>query len=250
MTGAVKVLHLLDLVSWWRIERRALRAADAAVALTESDRHALLGRAGATPIVTIPLGIDVPGVAADPLGTVPPTVLFVGGDQHPPNVDAAERLATEILPLILQEVSDARIVIVGRHSSAVLSRRAGQHLVLAGHVPDVRPYLEQAAVVVAPMRLGGGMRVKVLEALGAGKAVVSSSLGLAGTDVAQRGAAVVADTNEEISDAIIRLLRDERERGELAARAREWAIAELAAHRHGAQYDEVYEAIQRSGPSP
>ena len=133
-------------------------------------------------------------------------------------------------------------------SSSASTRRAASpaqprdHLTLTGWVPDAA-YIDHANVVVAPLRLGGGMRVKVLEALARGKAVVGTSVALAGLPVADIGAAVCADDDNEFVDAVAELLLDETRRVEMAHRAREWAVVELAWSLAITRFDAVYDSI-------
>ena len=120
---------------------------------------------------------------------------------------------------------------------------ANRSVVVTGRVPDVTPYLDRAAVVVVPLRLGGGMRVKVLEALGAGKAVVASSLAVEGLDVVDGEHVLLAETDQQFSDAIVQLLSDPTRRKALAAHAYAWAHAHLGWERSIAAYEGLYESL-------
>jgi glycosyltransferase involved in cell wall biosynthesis len=112
----------------------------------------------------------------------------------------------------------------------------------------VTPYLDRAAVVVVPLRMGGGMRVKVLEALAAGKAVVASRLAVEGLDVVDGKQILLAETDKQFIDAIVQLLYYTERRTALAVCARAWACANLGWEGSIAAYDALYESlIQRSG---
>ncbi|MEO5842926.1 MAG: glycosyltransferase [Acidimicrobiales bacterium] len=243
--GTLRLLHMLDAAAWWWTERSALRRADVAVVFTERDRRQLTRMAGRTPIHIIPLATDLSTEPLDPAGD-DGFVLFVGSAQHPPNVEAADRLASEILPRVVRQVPSATLHIVGDHQLAALDRTFAERCVVEGWVPDVVPLLDRAAVVVAPLRLGGGMRVKVVEALAAGKAVVASSVAVAGMDVEAAGAAIVVDDDEAFSNAVVGLLRNRSERVALAARARSWAIAHLDWSERVTAYEAVWTAA--AGP--
>jgi glycosyltransferase involved in cell wall biosynthesis len=120
-------------------------------------------------------------------------------------------------------------------------------------VPDVAPYLDAAAVVVVPLRLGGGMRVKVLEALGAGKAVVCSPLAAEGLDVADGAELLLAESDEEFAAAIARLLGDAALRRALGASARNWARERASAGDRIAAYEALYRELvtpSRAEPRP
>jgi glycosyltransferase involved in cell wall biosynthesis len=110
-------------------------------------------------------------------------------------------------------------------------------------VPGVTPHLDRAAVVVAPLRLGGGLRVKVLEALAAGKPVVATPLAAAGLDVADGAEIILAESAEAFGAAVGRLLIDPARRVALAARAREWAIANISPERCAEGYEALYDEL-------
>ncbi|MDP8961241.1 MAG: glycosyltransferase family 4 protein [Actinomycetota bacterium] len=241
--GLRRLLYALDLQAWWRMERIVLRSVATAIVFTEDDRARLARTAGLTPIVTIPLGTTIPSRPLDPLGSSPPTLLFVGGPHHPPNAEAAKRLAERILPRLVERMPDVRLRIVGDYMPGTLKSSAAAHLVVSGAVADVRPFLDEAAVVVAPLTSGGGMRVKVMEALAAGKAVVGTSLAFAGLDAPTERAAVVAEADDEFCVAIAGLLRDPAERAAVAARARRWATENLTWSRRVAQYEQLYDRL-------
>jgi polysaccharide biosynthesis protein PslH len=116
-----------------------------------------------------------------------------------------------------------------------------------GRVPDVTPYLDAAAVVVAPLSWGGGMRVKVLEALGAGKAVVATALAIEGLDLIDGEHVVLAETDEDFAAAIDALLANADLRAALAKRARAWAAANVATERSARAYEALYDSLDDSG---
>jgi glycosyltransferase involved in cell wall biosynthesis len=244
--GAARLLGTLDSRAWRRYERRAMMAADTVVALTERDRSALAPLAGTTPVVCIPVGVSIPERAADPLGTDPPNLLFVGNFVHPPNADAAERLVREIFPLIRRRVPAAELRIVGPNPPSDLAGHPG--VVVTGEVPDVRPYIDSASVVLAPLRLGGGMRVKVAEALAAGKAVVATALAAEGLEATPGDQLLVADDAQGIADSAADLLLDPARRGALATRARTWAVERLAWDAPTAKFERLYESLAAAGP--
>jgi glycosyltransferase involved in cell wall biosynthesis len=241
-------VHRADARVALREERRVLRRTDAAVVFTERDRRLVAQSAGALgELVTIPLGWDVPPEPCDPVGGEPPTLLFVANFVHPPNVDAALALARRIFPLVRAEHPAARLQIVGASPPAELRALAGEAVEVTGEVASVAPYLERAAVVVVPIALGGGMRVKVLEALAAGKAVVASTRATEGITAAAGRELLVADGDVATADAAARLLADPAERRRLATAARAWAQRELAWSAMADRYDEVYARLEQRG---
>lgn len=228
------LLDMLDRRAWRRTEAKAVTQASATVVFTERDAHFLAGEPRRVDV--IPLGAGVPPSRTRPADTlrdgqpvVRPRVVFVGGGIHPPNLDAVDRIVQSILPRLVATRDDITVALIGDRNgreepTCPCPDQACTHLVVLGDVDDVTPHLEDATVVVAPLRLGGGMRVKVLDALAAGAAVVASSLALAGLDdVVAAGAARRADTDAEIVSAIHRLVDDTAARTHLKCAARCWA---------------------------
>jgi glycosyltransferase involved in cell wall biosynthesis len=233
----------VDAAAWRSYERRVLTAADAVVAFTEEDRAALSARAPDARVERITPGIRLPPRPSDPVGTAPPRVLFLGSFIHPPNVDAAIRLARDIMPSVRARVPEATLEIVGDAPPAAVRGLGGDGVVVTGHVADVRPHVDGAAVVAAPLRLGGGMRVKVLEALAAGKSIVGTPRALAGLELVPGTHALVADTDADLTDALAELLEDPERRRRIGSAAHEWARAHLGWEHAAAAYTELYERL-------
>lgn len=235
-----RLVAALDERAWRRFERRVIDGVQAVVVFTERDRRALEGLGATTPVLEIPFGVPLPEAALSPAGTPPPSVLFVGNFRHNANVDAAVWLGRTLFPPVQAALPDARLTIVGASPTAEVLALAGDSVSVAGRVPEVAPYMDQAAVVAAPIRDGGGMRVKVLEALAAGKAVVATPLAVEGLGVTSGKQLEIAASGEEFSYALERLLRDESRRRELGNEARAWAREHLGWDEAIARYDRLY----------
>jgi glycosyltransferase involved in cell wall biosynthesis len=233
----------LDLFAWRRFEQRVLSQMQAVVTFTERDRRAIHARHPGLSVTCIPPSIAIPDQPLNPMGETPPTVAFVGNYGHPPNREAAERLAHVIMPLVRRRCPDAVLCLVGNRPPAALRRLEGGGIRVPGWVADVTPYLNDAAVVAAPIRLGGGIRVKVLEALAAGKAIVATSLAVEGMDLTDGSEVVLAATNEEFADRITELLVDPARRSGFAGRARAWACVNLGASRSIEAYERIYQQL-------
>jgi glycosyltransferase involved in cell wall biosynthesis len=239
--------HWLAFLAWERFERVIISQVQAVVAFTERDREALAPVARHTPLVRIPLGMDIPERPLDPLGDLPLSLLFVGNFRHPPNTDAAMRLMSAIFPRVQAHFPALSLHIVGDQPTPQMRQMAKGNVVVTGRVPDVIPYLDRAALVVVPLRLGGGMRVKVLEALAAGKAVIASPLAVEGLDLVDNEHVLLAKTDQQFGDAIVQLLAHPERRTSLATRARAWADTHLRWERSIALYERLYEeTIARS----
>ena len=244
--GWRRLLARADTLAWKSYERRIMRNVDRVVAFTDDDRRLLQPLAGSTPVIRIPFGIAVPPEPSPPAAEQADTLLFVGSFRHPPNEDAAARLLAVIHPRVRARLPGARLVIVGSDPPSWLLRQQEPGVEVAASVPDVRPYLERAAVVVAPLHLGGGMRVKVLESLAAGKAMVATPLAVAGLGVADGDQLRIGATDEAIADITVELMRDPSARLALGARAHQWAVANLSWQAPIGAYEELYRSIAPS----
>lgn len=224
---------------WARHARRTFPRLDAVVVFSEADRQRAEA-AGARSVHVIRPGIDLPPVAPPAGGE---GVLFVGSFTHEPNVDAARRLAEVIHPRVRAARPHVKLTIVGADPPAGLGTREG--VVVTGRVPDVSPYVDAAAVVTAPVSVGSGVRIKVLDALARGKALVATQLAIDGLDVRDDVHLLVRDDDDEFAAAIVRLLDDDGARARLGAAAREWAEANLSWETTLAAYDRLYSGLQR-----
>lgn len=227
--------------AWERFERQAVPRFDAAVCFTERDRREIAKLAPGTRCLVIPpCGPVLTNDPIDTTSTVDNTVLFVGNFMHPPNVNAAVWLGQEIFPRLRLRNPTARLVLVGDRVPERVRRLASDEVEVTGRVADVRPYLAKAAVVVIPLRRGSGIRMKTMEALGAGKAVVATSAAVDGLGVTAGHEFLQAETAEEFACSISKLLADCHRRDELRLAAREWAEKYSRPGRLGANYETLY----------
>ena len=164
-SGPRRLVRRLEAAAWRRYERATRPRFDAIVVFAERDLDAVRPTAGGAIVTRVPLAVDVPERPLDPVGSEPPTIVFVGSFGHPPNVDAALWLAGTIFPRVAALVPEARLELVGHAPGEEVLALAGGAVTVHASVPDVTPYLDRAAVVVAPIRIGGSMRMKVLESL-------------------------------------------------------------------------------------
>jgi glycosyltransferase involved in cell wall biosynthesis len=172
-------------------------------------------------VTVVPNGVVLPGAVPLPGNDdAPPIILFVGLMDYQPNVDAVRFFAREVLPLIHGKFPEARFVIVGRSPSpTVRDLNDGTKIIVTGTVPEVEPYLRQAAVVVAPLRVGGGTRIKILEAMAHRRPVVATTIGAEGLEAEAGKHLLIADTAPNLADACVRLLRDREMGREMSTRA-------------------------------
>lgn len=243
--GIGRILASVEMQAWRRYETAIMRSADAVVAFTKQDRDALHGLTPDSQIEIIPVGVDLPPVAMRSTGIGPPRLLFVGNFVHPPNVDAALRLLDDIFPEVRKTVPTCRLDIVGHGPPDVVRCRASENVVVTGGVPDVGPYMKEATVVLAPLRVGGGIRIKVLEALAAGKAVIASPRAVEGLSVVDGEQLRIASGDAEFAAAIVELLQAPAQRAALERRAREWAAEHLDPSVVARCYEQLYSTLRR-----
>ena len=234
---------------WRRLLVAGVKWADAVVVFTESDREVVRSFTDPDRVVHIPLAVELPDEPLDPAGSSP-TVLFFGNFAHRPNVEAALRLVERIFPRVLELHPGARLSIVGAKPPEDLRRAASERVLIQGWVPDLTPYLDEAAVVVAPLSEGGGMRVKVLETLAAGKALVASPIAVDGLSLgAGDHVVVLASTDSEFAEQIAALLDDPARRVSIARTARTWARDNIDLDRVVSDYEALYESLTVRTPS-
>ena len=190
--------------------------------MSEADAAALRSLIPGLAVTVIPNGVDLQLYAADvsPLSLQRPSLVFTGKMDFRPNVDAVLWFADEVLPHISAAGSEAHLYIVGQKPHERLQRLGElDNITITGWVEDPRPYIAGSDVYVVPLRMGGGTRLKVLEAMAMGKAIVSTSLGCEGFPVTNGTELVIEDTPVGFAQAVRRLLDDAGERSGLGARA-------------------------------
>jgi glycosyltransferase involved in cell wall biosynthesis len=241
--GYARLRTYIDMLAWRRFEGAAANQATAVVVFTERDRQAIATLAPQTSITKIPLGTVLPAALMSQSPPEPASLLFVGSFIHPPNIDAAIRLAATIFPHVRARCPQAVLYIVGDQPPSQLLQLASEHVIVTGRVPAVAPYLDRAALVVVPLRQGGGMRVKVLEALAAGKALVASSRAIEGLMVRNHEHVVLAESDDQFADAVVHLLADTAGRAALGERAQNWARDNLCWDASIAAYEALYRQL-------
>lgn len=218
---------LYSLIQWRRLRRYEAdlcRRADFVVAVSEADAEALRALVPGLSPTVVPNGVDVS--AYDPRTPPAPgmgahALVFTGKMDFRPNVDAVLWFAGEVLPLVRREVPDAHFWVVGqRPHPRLASLRGNPAVTLTGYVEDTRPYIAGAAVYVAPMRIGGGTRLKLLEAMAMERAIVATRLGAEGYEVRDGEELLLADDAASFARAVVALLRDPARRAALGRAAR------------------------------
>jgi sugar transferase (PEP-CTERM/EpsH1 system associated) len=228
-----------------RDEIAVCRAVDLCAPVSDADL-AELQRAAGEHIRAV---VVTPGVDCDLFTPVTPVdagpeILFVGSMGYAPNVDAAEYFCRDILPRVAEKVPDVHLSIVGANPSPTVARLAAEgRVTVTGFVPDVRPYYARAAAAVVPLRVGGGIRMKILEGMALGVPMVATSIGAEGLGLVHERELLIADTPEAFAAAVVRLVHDVELRRRLSLQARETAVRRFSWEAVGATLTGIYESI-------
>ncbi len=153
------------------------------------------------------------------------------------------RLIRSIMPAVRNRKPGLKLYLIGSDPSTAMIAEARADDVITGRVPDAGPYMDAARLIVLPIRLGGGMRVKLLEAMAAGKAVVTTRLGAAGLDLDDGVQVVFAESDEEFAAAIVELVDDADARRRLGAEARRWSVENLGWDARVRDYEALYATL-------
>jgi glycosyltransferase involved in cell wall biosynthesis len=200
-----------------RSEAQACTAAASTVAVSHVDAALLAAMCPTARVRTIPTGVDVAYFAPNGHPVQPRRLVFSGSMDWYPNEDAVLHFAGEILPRIRQEVPHVSLTVVGRNPGPRLRAAASAAgIEMTGTVEDVRPFIAEGAVYVVPLRIGGGTRLKIFEALAMGKPVVSTTIGSEGLALTPGVHFEQADDPAEFANAVVALLRNPTRRWNLA----------------------------------
>jgi glycosyltransferase involved in cell wall biosynthesis len=216
-------------------EGRIVSEFDHTLAVTGQDRLALLQAVGAyrqdipqadLPISVIPIAVDTGQLT--PIENPPDSTAIVtlGTLHYPPNADGIRWFFQQVFPLVQRQVPDARLTIIGKNPPQDFVQFAERHteaVTVTGYIPDLEPYLAQSALMVVPVRAGGGMRVRILEAFARGMPVVTTTVGLEGIEAQPESEVLLADDPEAFADAVVRLLKDPQLRQCLSTNSRRLA---------------------------
>jgi glycosyltransferase involved in cell wall biosynthesis len=244
-------------VNWRKLRREELgtyRDADGVYLCSADDERRLLCEIPGARTAVIPNAADVEYYQPRPV--YPPadgrTVVFFGLLSYAPNIDGVIYFVQKIWPRIAEARPEARLKIIGGKPPRSLQLLAGPRVELTGFVPDLRPHLAAAAAVVVPLRLGGGTRLKIVEAMAMGKAIVSTTLGAEGIEAVPGQDLLVEDQPSAFADAVNRLLSDPELAARMGQSGRTLAVERYswngAARALESFYRGVLEAAQRDTP--
>ena len=230
---------LYSLVQWQRLasyEKWLCNAVDAVTVVSKEDKEAILTLAPEAKVTVVPSGVDIERYTPErskPVGAGSPhpgslhpyqreqkNILFTGTMDYRPNIDAMKWFCAEIFPVVLQQMPDAHLWIVGRDPAPVIKRLAGPNVTVTGEVEDDLPYFHRTNIFVLPMRYGGGVRLKLLQAMSCGLPVVSTPAGLEGVSVRDGENVVTANNSKEFANKVVQALENPELAGSIGMNAR------------------------------
>lgn len=223
--------NIISKIFWWLQfrkmfyhERKQCNRFDAVIAISEEDKRKFENWYGLKNVWTIPTGVDTEFYSPNGKIKEKNKIVFVGAMDWLPNDDAMTYFIDRIFPLIQVKEPDTKLVIVGRNPSPqfLKSIRNRTDIIATGWVEDTRPYIAEGSVLIVPIRIGGGTRMKIYEGMAMGKACVSTSVGAEGLPLKDGEHIYFADEEKNFADAVIVLLRNEEMRRQLGSQARRY----------------------------
>ncbi len=204
-----KLSYSIESAKMARYETNALGRFQHVIAVSHRDRDEMLALSPDCPVTIVPTGVDTEQyrVAPSAVGN-PPLIVFTGSMDWEPNIDAVEYFCREIWPAVLAAFPNVRFQIVGRSPHARVRRLASASIEVTGTVASVIDYLRSATVVIVPLRIGGGTRLKIFEAMAMAKAMVSTSIGAEGLDVTNGRDLLIADDPQSFAAGVLQVLQN------------------------------------------
>ena len=218
---AARALYRLKAFAMSNSERHYIPRFDCCIVVSAAERDLLQRALPEVRAVVIENGVDCAQLQPLPESSPGSGLLFAGVMDYPPNTDGVMLFARSILPRIRAFVPDVKLFVVG-HSPPARVRALGREpgIEVTGYVKEILPYYRLSKVVVVPLRAGGGTRLKILESMALGRAVVSTTAGCAGLEVCHGVHLLIADDPQQFADCVVQLLGDDALRTELAGNAR------------------------------
>jgi glycosyltransferase involved in cell wall biosynthesis len=238
-----RVYNALNWRKLEREERASWRRFDGVVFTSERDAEFVRRSLPSVRTLVAPNGVDVDAFAPSAAPTEPDTLLFFGAINYFPNHDGVVYFVDQVLPKIRARRPSVRFCVLGPGANAEVLARSGNGVEILGMVDEVGPYIDRAAAVVVPLRIGGGTRLKIVEALAKGKAVISTRLGAEGIEVVDGEHLLLADDPQTFADAVERVLSDAQFAARLGVGARRLAVDRYAWTHVGAKLEEFYSEL-------
>ena len=229
-------------------ERRYLKRADHVLAVSETDRDHFLNYLPSSKLTIIPTGVDVDFFQPRHEQEESNSLVFTGSMDWLPNEDGILYFIEQVLPRIREQIPDVSLQVVGRKPSTRLKELATRekNVRVTGWVEDIRPYLARSAVCIVPLRIGGGTRLKIFEAMAMAKAVVSTTIGAEGLPVRHGESILLADDPQDFARQTVELLRSPERRNQIGAAAHKMVTEKYSWAKVADGFAEILERVSGS----
>jgi len=245
-----KLFYHLEAYKFYREETEACSQQGALFVTSERDISIFNQTVPDVPKYLIPNGVDTNYFKPFNTQPDPHSMVFVGMMKYVPNYDGISWFLDEIFPKILEKVPEATITIVGKNPPQSILSRANKNIIVTGFVEDTRPYIEKSAVYVVPLRMGGGTRLKIMEALAVKKPIVSTSIGCEGIEVVNGESIMIADNPDEFAARVIELFTNPKQVADITEKGYELVNNLYRWESIGRQMDVAYKELTGSQSIP
>jgi len=229
-------------------ERLYLKRADHVLAVSETDKNHFLNYLPPSKLTVVPTGVDVEFFQPHYSQEEPDSLVFTGSMDWLPNEDGIFHFVEQVLPGIREQIPEVLLSVVGRNPSPRLQDLGArnQGVRITGWVEDIRPYIARSAVCIVPLRIGGGTRLKIFEAMAMGKAVISTTIGAEGLPVRHGETIMLGDDPDDFARQIVKLLRSPEHRQQIGAAAHKMVTEKYSWARVADGFAEVLERVSES----
>ena len=205
-------------------EMEAVKAFDGVLICSTKEKIELERKGVKTAIEIVPNGVDCNFYSSVSAKSKEQALVFVGSMDYHANISGIEFFAFEVLPLIRKKCPELSVYVVGKNPPEHIRKLSDDKFIVTGKVPDVRSYVEKGLLTIVPLLVGGGTRLKILESMAAGRAIISTSLGAEGIDITHKDNIIIADSAEDFANEVVKLVADSAGRDALRDRAKEFVI--------------------------
>lgn len=238
-----KLFYHIESYKFFREETAVCRKQEALFVTSERDISIFNHSVPDVAKYLIPNGVDTNYFTPFKSDPLPHSMIFVGMLKYVPNYDGILFFLDEIFPIILEKIPDATITIVGKNPPSSIMNRAAHNIIVTGFVEDTRPYIEEASVYIVPLRMGGGTRLKILEAMAVKKPIVTTSIGCEGIDVENGKSVLIADNPQSFADSVLELFSNPDKIIELTGKGYELVMKQYRWESIGRQMDDAYNKL-------
>jgi polysaccharide biosynthesis protein PslH len=237
-----KVFLWLQYLKLLRFEKKQVSRASCCVAVSGQDRNELRKMSPSAHVEVISNGVDVDYFAPDDIKEEKNTLVFVGGLNWFPNMDGMTYFCEKIYPRIAKQIGEFETIIIGKQQNGFKYSSLVRQV---GYFDDIRPYVRQAKVYIVPLRVGGGTRLKILDAMAMGKSIVSTSIGCEGLAVEHNKNIMIGDGPEMFASMVVDLMKNEQKRIDLGNNARQLVKDQYDWKLLGEMMDKIYKNCEK-----